>query len=115
MRVGLRAELRERGYDALGARDLSEAVREIRPTRDRGPVGLVLVDQSTLGDASAVETLERLRARVGSVAVVLIAPGNRKAAGGDWTAVLRRPISIGEIADQVHRIIPDRSDGPIDD
>ena len=116
MRAGLRAELRERGHDALGARDLTEALREIRPTSDRGPVGLVVIDQSTLGEVMTVDALEQLRARVSDLPVVLIAPGNRETAEGDWTTVLRRPISIGDIADFVRRLIPDApSASPLDD
>ena len=116
MRAGLRAELRERGFDAVGARDLAEAARYARPVGGRGPVGLVLVDQLSLGDELDAHVLERLRDRLGAPLTVLVAPGNREAASGDWTAVLRRPISIGEIADYVGRVIPNaRADAPLDD
>ena len=116
MRAGLRAELRERGFDAVGARDLAEAARYARPVGGRGPVGLLVVDQVSLGDELDARALERLRGRLGAPPTVLVAAGNREAASGDWTAVLRRPITIGEIADYVGRVIPNaRADAPLDD
>ena len=116
MRAGLRAELRERGFDAVGARDLAEAARYARPFGGRGPVGLLVVDQVSLGDELDARALERLRGRLGAPPTVLVAAGNREAASGDWTAVLRRPITIGEIADYVGRVIPNaRADAPLDD
>ena len=115
MRAGIRAELRERGYDAVGARDTAGALRYARPDVERGPVGLVLVDQTALGNEVAAGMLERLRARLSKPPVALIAPGNRAPAEGDWAAVLRRPISVGEIADFVERLMPDgHGSGPID-
>jgi DNA-binding response OmpR family regulator len=115
LRAGLRAELRERGYDAVGARDVAEALGFGRPDPDRGPVALILVDQEALGSELAVSMLARVQARLGSPSLVLIAPGNRQAAQGDWAAVLRRPLTIGEIADHVQRAMPEgRAPGPLD-
>ena len=115
LRAGLRAELRERGYDAVGARDVPEALASGRPDPDRGPVALILVDQEALGSEIGAGMLTRVQARLGSPAVVLIAPGNRQAAEGDWATVLRRPLTIGEIADHVQRAMPEaRAAGPLD-
>jgi hypothetical protein len=115
VRAGLRGELRERGFDAVGARDAAEATRYGRPEQDRGPVGLVLVDQASLGDDAERGSWDQVRARLGSPPVVLIGYGNREPAEGDWTAVLRRPLSIGDIADYVERLIPTaRSRTPLD-
>ena len=108
LRAGLRGELRERGYDAVGARDLDEAARTSRPQAGRGPVKLVLVDQLSLGDTLDASAGQRLRRAAWEAPVVLIAPRNRTAADGEWTDVLRRPISIGDIADYVERILPDQ-------
>jgi hypothetical protein len=86
-----------------------------RSTPDRGPVALILVDQEALGDELAAGMLARVRTRLGSPSFVLIAPGNRQPAEGDWAAVLRRPLTIGEIADYVQRVMPEaRSAGPLD-
>ena len=116
LRAGLRGELRERGYDAVGARDLAEAVRASRPEPGRGPIGLVLVDQASLGAELDAEGLERLRRATWGAPLVLVAPGNRKQANGPWTDVLRRPISVGDIADYIARVLPDEhATGPIDE
>jgi len=116
LRAGLRGELRERGYDAVGARDLVEAIRVARPEPGRGPVRLVLLDQSSLGDELSADGVRELRRAIRDAPAALIAPGNRRKADGEWAAVLRRPITVGEIADYVARVLPSaHSHGPIDE
>ena len=116
LRAGLRGELRERGFDAVGARDLGEATRVARPERGRGPVGLVVVDQASLGAEPRVDAVNALRRATWQARLVLLAPRNRKAADGPWTDILRRPITVGDIADYISQILPDEhADGPIDD
>lgn len=116
LRAGLRGELRERGYDAIGARDLGEALLASRPEPGRGPVRLVLVDQASLGTELESEAVHKLHRSTWRARLVLIAPGNRKEAEGPWTDVLRRPITVGEIADYVARMLPDgHTDGPLDE
>jgi hypothetical protein len=116
LRAGLRGELRERGYDAVGARDIAEAVGASRPEPGRGPVRVVLVDQSSLGaglERAAVDELHRAtwRARL-----VLLAPRNRKEADGPWADILRRPLTVGDIVAHVKRMLADEhAAGPIDD
>ena len=115
LRAGLRGELRERGYDAIGARDLAEALDTARPEAGRGPVRLVLVDQSSLGDELDADAVRRVRRATWEAPVVLIAPRNRPEAQGEWTEVLRRPIAIGEIVEFVARALPHgHADGPLD-
>ena len=115
LRAGLRGELRERGYDAIGARDLAEAVRMSRPEAGRGPVRLVLVDQSSLGDELDADAVRRVRRATWEAPVVLISPGNRPEAPGEWAEVLRRPITIGEIVEYVARALPyGHAGGPLD-
>jgi len=116
LRAGLRGELRERGYDAVGARDFGEADRASRPEPGRGPVGLVLVDQASLGAELDADAVDRLHRATGRARLVLIAPRNRKQAEGPWTDVLRRPITVGDIANYIARILPDEhAAGPIDE
>ena len=116
LRAGLRGELRERGYDAVGARDLEEARRTARPEPGRGPVRLVLIDQSSLGDGLDSKAVRELRRAIWDAPVVLIAPGNRREAEGEWADVLRRPVSIGEIADYVVGVLPEsHTTGPLDE
>lgn len=115
LRAGLRGELRERGFDAVGARDLGEATRVSRPERGRGPVGLVVVDQASLGAEPREDAVNELRRATWQARLVLLAPRNRKAADGPWTDILRRPITVGDIADFIAQLLPDEhTTGPID-
>jgi hypothetical protein len=89
-RALLRADLREAGYDAVGTRNLSSAQR-IRPEEpDRGPVRLVVVDQSALGEAGDDQ----------------LARPTVASPGGTWRRVLRRPVSVGEIVDAAQTLLP---------
>ena len=116
LRAGLRGELRERGFDAVGARDLGEATRVSRPERGRGPVGLVVVDQASLGAEPREDAVNAVRPATERARLVLLAPRNRKAADGPWTDILRRPITVGDIADFIAQLLPDEhADGPIDE
>ena len=113
-RAGLRAELRERGIDAVGVRDIPEALTQ-HPQSGRGPVRLLLIDQDTLSDDVHAGMLRRVRTRLGDPRMILLAQATRDTAPGDWALILRRPVTIGEIADAVLRLLPDaRRHGPID-
>ena len=102
-RALLRGELRERGYDALGAPDL-EAALVYRPAEPgRGPVRLLVLDQ---GVAEAAGALAAVRARHGEPPVLLVASPSRAAPAGPWTVVLRRPVSVGETVAAVRRLLP---------
>lgn len=106
-RALLRAELRERGYDAAGARDLMEALSEGGSAG--GPVGLSLIDQEALaeGDAGLLhELVNRLVAHHPGAAVVLLAGTMHKEPEGPWQQVLRRPMSISDIVAAVQRAVP---------
>src|SRR5687768_5020134 len=72
----LRAELREVGYDALGAPDLEGSLLYPAAEPERGPVGLILVDQQALvgGDH---DLLKHLMDRHGRPPSVLIAPAGQ--------------------------------------
>ena len=106
-RALLRAELRERGYDAAGARDLLEALSEGEAAG--GPVRLILVDQQALaeGDAELLRDLvNRLVADHPGAAVMLLSGTMHKEPEGPWQQVLRRPMSISEIVTAVQRAVP---------
>ena len=103
--AGLRAELRERGVDAVGVRDIPEALTQ-HPKSDRGPVRLLVIDQDTLSDDVHAGMLPRVRTRLGDPRVILLAHATRETPPGDWELVLRRPVTIGEVADTVQRLLP---------
>jgi hypothetical protein len=103
-RAYLRAELIERGYDAVGFEDVADALFELA----RGPAPrprLVVVD---LHEPSPAETLVAALFRLG-VPVVGVAGATGTAAdhagGRPWAALLRRPVTIGAIADVVERAL----------
>lgn len=106
-RALLRAELRERGYDAAGARDLLEALSEDEPAE--GPVRLILIDHDALaeGDAQLLQDLvHRLAEHHPAAAVFLLAGTMHKEPEGPWQQVLRRPMSISEIVTAVQQAVP---------
>ena len=106
-RALLRAELRESGYDAAGARDLLEALGSGSEAAD--PVRLILLDQDALaaGDAKLLhDLLDRLRARHPSAVMVLLAGATHKAPEGPFQQVLRRPMSIADIVRAIERVVP---------
>ena len=106
-RALLRAELRERGYDAAGARDLLEALSEDEPAE--GPVRLILIDQDALteGDAQLLRDLvHRLVEHHPAATVILLAGTMHKEPEGPWQQVLRRPMSISDIVTAVQLAVP---------
>ena len=114
-RAGLRAELRERGVDAVGVRDIPEALMHGHAPPGRGPVGVMVIEQDALSDDVRAGMLARVRARLGDPVVVLLAHATRETPPGDWDLVIRRPVTIGDVVDAVQRLLPDGgSTGPID-
>ena len=104
-RALLRAALRETGYDAVGTRTLSSALRVNPDETDRGPVRLVILDQSVLsGDADG--ELAELLARNNSPATILLARPTLAVPDGPWQRVLRRPVSVGEIVEAAQASLP---------
>lgn len=106
-RALLRAELREAGYDAIGARDLLEAL-SVDPGQP-APLRLILLDQSSLtaGDGELLrDMLDRLRHRHPAALMVLLASATHKAPDGPFQQVLRRPMSIADIVRAIERVVP---------
>jgi hypothetical protein len=104
-RALLRAELREQGYDALGAESLEEAL--VYPAREegRGPVAMLIVDATALAQENGA-LLQRLRERHQDPLPVLIAPGGGGPPPGDWAAVLYRPLRREQLYERVRRLLP---------
>lgn len=88
-RALLRAELREAGYDALGARDLDEALTYPKEEAGRGPVRLIILDQAvsrSRDDPRLVELLQK----------------HQEA----QTLLLRYPTTIAEISQTAQQLLP---------
>jgi hypothetical protein len=107
----LRATLRERGYDAIGTRSVESALRLPASAPERGPVGVLIFDQHALRDvesetgrANATALLERYP----SAATALLARVNVQPPmlSRPWTIILRRPITVEEIASAIEALRP---------
>ena len=95
-RALLRAELRERGYDAAGARDLLEALSEDEPAE--GPVRLILIDQDALAEGDAQLLLDLVRRLVGHhpAATVFLLTGTMRISEIVTTVPQAVPLPPGE-------------------
>lgn len=108
-RALLRAALLEAGYDAVGARTVSEALTYPAADPGRGPVRLVIVDRLVLGrDARSIVELAALHA--GPTMMLLVAAGE-SVPEGSWDRIIRRPVSIGGIVTAVQALLPLTSTG----
>jgi len=111
MRALLRAELIERGYDAVGAPDLTTALLA-RPTeKDRGPVRAILIDQDALVEP-ATRLLDLLLSRHRKPAVLLLARSMMDIPPGSWDRIVRRPALIGEIASAIEETVGPAEQSP---
>ena len=100
-RAMLRAELIERGFDAAGyitIRDATDALPERFPDA-------VVVDLR----GQPMPLVERLLKLGVPVIVVGGVPEINDLPEGGWAAVMRRPVSLGEIADRVAAATRERS------
>jgi len=99
----LRAALCDAGFDAIGATTLSGALRHAPADVERGPVRLLVVDgRAALAEPAA---LEQARLRYPDALLALIQRAGT-APAGPWAAILRRPLTIGEIVVSVRRLVP---------
>jgi hypothetical protein len=104
-RAMLRAALREEGYDAIGSRGVREAFR-LRPDDPaRGPIRLLIVDQDALSSVPA-SLVPALVARLGAPATIMIRRVTTATPAGEWSRVLRRPVSIEEIVTAARELLP---------
>ena len=104
-RALLRVELRERGYDAVGAPGLEEAEAYASADEDRGPVRLIVVDQAVL-EGAETGALDRLKRTLGTGSVLLLGRTGAPVPSGAWAAVVRRPFQVGEVLRAVEELIP---------
>ena len=103
-RANLRAELIERGYDAVGYIALAPVLSALHRASRPKPRVLVL---DLRGQSVAEADFEKLAASSINVVIVGGAVELQQPGVGSrpWAAVLQRPITLGEIADAVERII----------
>jgi hypothetical protein len=104
-RALLRAELREAGYDALGARDLDEALTYPRDEAGRGPVRVLIVDQALIPSSSDPRLLALLQTHP-EAQTVLLAGAFQPPLPGPWRQVLRHPTTIADISRTAQQLLP---------
>jgi hypothetical protein len=100
-RAALRAELIERGHDAIGFETLREAILAGRLPGAAHPAAVVI----DLHDEGAQSTDDRLLDALFAAGAAVVAVGGATAAndtrlrGRPWARWLQRPVTLGEIAD----------------
>jgi hypothetical protein len=105
-RACLRAELIERGYDAIGFVSLGHAAAGLAIGGDDHPRPRVIVIDLA-GQAAGAAPL----AALGATGAALIATGGAvelgraEVAAFPWAAILPRPVTIGALADAVARCV----------
>jgi hypothetical protein len=105
-RAALRAELIERGYDAVGFVTLADALARLVAAAKTAPPRLLLValdGQPVTARQLSLCTREHVPVVFTGGAVALAAPAVRRFPAA---AVLPRPIAIGEICDAIARLVP---------
>lgn len=103
----LRAELTERGFNAVGFMDLSQALTGLTDRNDRRPQVIV----SELFDLSLTEKELGLLADTGIPVVVLggaVELNEELVRKHKWAAVIQRPFTIGRVADVVAEVVGDQ-------
>ena len=101
-RAYLRAELIERGYDAIGFMTLRDAIVRLMLERSRRPAVLVLDLHGQLLDERLLAVL--IRQRIPVIGVVDRTSATTEALRR-LTRVLQRPLTIGSIADAVGGVV----------
>jgi len=101
-RVLLRAELVERGFDAVGASSLKTALG-VPSDDERGPVRVILLDEAALsGDDAAA--LDALSLRHENAPIALLASAFAEPRVGPFRRIIRRPTSIGVLVSLVQEL-----------
>jgi hypothetical protein len=103
-RAYLRAELVERGFNAVGHPDLSEAVAVLRSRSVSWPAVIVLELRDQATERELLDVL--MRTRIPVVLLVGAVEANEQLIKEyTWAAVMNRPFSIGSVADKVEELI----------
>jgi DNA-binding response OmpR family regulator len=105
-RALIRAELIERGYDAIGFETIKDAVTSL-PWK-RAPQLLILEFRGQILYGADLEPFVRLK--IPMIALVSSVESYEQSfAAYPWAAVLDRPVTIGEICNEVQRLLnPDQ-------
>ncbi len=102
LRACIRAELIERGYEAVGFYTLADAGNEIG-RRSRPDVILVDLHGQVI-NPSEMEGMASLQIPIVGIAA-LDAPADPRITQFTWAEMLRRPLTIGEVADKIEDLL----------
>jgi len=112
-RAALRAELIERGYDAVGFTTLRDAAAALVLARGRAPALIVLDLHQQPLDGQLLDLI--FRPGVPLIAVAGASQASDQALGRrGWATFLQRPVTLGTIADAVERLLGAGSAGQTD-
>jgi hypothetical protein len=100
----LRAALRHEGYDALGARDLKEALSYPEEEAERGPVRLIILDQEVLEGHDSL--LGELVGRHRDALTLVLESAFHPPVAAAWQRVLRHPVTIADIVRTTQELVP---------
>jgi DNA-binding response OmpR family regulator len=103
-RALIRATLREAGYDALGARDLDEALTYPATEAARGSVRLILLDQRAVSGKDDLR-LRQLLERHSEADTVLLRGAFQSSMPGPWREVVQHPFSIADLSERVQQLL----------
>jgi len=109
-RAALRADLIERGHDAIGFETLRDAVRAGRLPGARPPALVVIDLHDQRVDDLSLDALFATGAPVIAVAGAIEA-GDVRLRARPWARCLRRPLTLGAIADAVADVATGRRQG----
>jgi len=100
-RASLRAELIERGYDAVGFVDIGAALRNVF----QKPRVIILELRGQMLTAAALEALTAT-----DIPIVLLGGAaeldDTLVQRFHWAATFRRPVLLGDVADFIQRLVP---------
>lgn len=100
LRTGVRAELREMGVEALGMESVADGLRAVAEG--------TLPDAVVLDSAAAVPAVEEIAALARRFPVLLVASRTEPRPEIPGAAVLWRPVSVGEVIQQVRHLLGGR-------
>ena len=103
-RVYLRAELLERGYDPISFERLSHALLELSRVGGKEPQIIVLELRGQRITRRALEVMAGANVPMIGIGGMLEL-NNRLIKDFKWADLLRRPITIGRIAEKIEKII----------
>jgi DNA-binding NtrC family response regulator len=105
-RACLRAELIERGYDAVGFEEIDQALAAMTSAGRPRPRVIVV----ELRDQGLTPSILELLADSKVPAIALAGTlelNHRLVRDFNWTALLKRPVTLGSVADAIERVLAD--------